>query len=140
MMRRRGVKIAIICAIIAVLLIGGGLIIYFSFFNKTVYHVTGVDKTDYTVADFKANSELEFYKNGTFRIRIEHKDKGLSLTGIGTYTLDGKTYQLTFIQAFGRDTNDQVVNIIDQCDKITCTRSGNRIKFTDHKTQTFYFG
>ena len=139
-MKKRGIKIAIICAVILALLIGGGLLIYFNFFAKTVYRITGVEKTDYTVADFVDQSELQFYKNGTFHIRIEHKEKGLSLTGIGTYTLEDKTYQLSFVKAFARDTNNTVIDITDQCAAISCTRSGNRIKFIDHKSQIFYFG
>ena len=138
---KRGAKIGLICGIIAVVLIIVAIVIYFVFFNKNDYRVVGVEKTDYQVADFVDNSRLKFYDNNTFHIHIEHKSNGLSLTGIGTYTLEGNTYKLQFTQAYARNTSNIIVDITNtQSKEITCTRSGNRIKFTDHKYQVFYFG
>lgn len=145
---KRGVKIGIICGTIGIILLCIGIYVYFNFFKKETYEIVGIEKTTYKVADFTKNSELKFYDNHTFHIRIEHKDVGLCFTGIGTYTLEGKTYNLEFVQAFGRDTENQIVDIMPMMDdddnyiidKITCTRSGNRIKFIDHKSQIFYFG
>ena len=140
---KRGVKITIICGVILLLLIGIGVFVYFNFFHKTTYHVVGVEKTDHVVSDFADESELKFYQNNTFHIQIKHKEIGLVFVGIGTYTKDGNTYQLSFIQAFERDTNNTIVDVTEQCnasDAIICTRSGNRIKFTDNKHQTYYFG
>ena len=145
---KRGVKIGLICGAIALILACVIIYVYFNFFAKDTYKIVGVEKTTYKVTDFTKNSELKFYDNNTFHIRIEHKDVGLCLTGIGTYTLEGKTYQLEFIQAFGRNTENQIIDILSsvddndtyEVDKITCVRTGNRIKFTDHKSQIFYFG
>ena len=142
-MVRRSTKIAIIVIIVTVILIGIAVPLYFNFANKSVYHVTGLEKTTFTVEDFAEHSELRFYKNGTFHVRLEHKEHGLLMTAIGTYTLDGKTYQLTFTQAYGRNASDDstdIVDITEQCKKISCVRSGNRIKFIDHNSQIFYFG
>jgi len=139
-MLRRGTKIALIIGIIVLILIGIAIPVYFNFFNKTVYHVTGVEKTEFTVADFAEKSQIQFNKNGTFHVIIEHKEKGLSLTGIGTYTLENKTYHLNFTQAYARNNESNIVDYTDQCSDITCTLTGNRIKFTDHKYQIFYFG
>lgn len=137
---KRGIKIGIICAVVLLFVVLVGLIVYFNFFAKTSYRIVGVEKTDYTVKDFVDNSELKFFKNSTFHVRIEHRDKGLVLTGIGTYQLNGDTYELKFVQVYARDTSNTVVDITDQCDAITCKRSGNRIKFTDHNSQIYYFG
>ncbi len=137
---RRGAKVAIVVGVIVLILIGIAIPIYFNFFNKTVYHVTSVEKTEFTVADFADKSELQLNKNGTFHITIQHKTKGLSLTGIGTYTMENKTYKLTFIQAYARDNEGNIVDYTNNCNEITCTIAGNRIKFTDHKYQIFYFG
>ena len=139
---RRGIKIALIVFIVAIVLIGISIPIYLSFTNKTAYHVVEVEKTEYTVADFVDNSELQLYKNGTFHITIQHKSKGLSLTGIGTYQLEGNDYHLKFKKLFARDNNSDVVDYTDREESktIVCTRSGNRIKSIDHKAQTFYFG
>ena len=139
-MLKRSTKTGIIIAIIAVLLVGIALALYFTIFKKDSYHIVDVEATEFSAKDFTENSELIFNKNNTFSIRIEHKEKGLSLTGIGTYTLDGKTYQLTFVQAFARDVNNTIIDITNETAEITCTRTGNRIKFTDHKFQIYYFG
>ena len=139
---RRGVKIGIIIGTVVLILIGISIPIYFNFINKTAYHITGVEKTTFTVADFNDKSELELYSNGTFHIQIIHKEFGLSFTGIGTYELEEKTYHLKFIQAYARDNYGNIVDYTSQCNtsSITCTRNGSRIKFTDHKNQIFYFG
>lgn len=137
---KRGVKIGIICGVIIVLLIIVSIIVYFAFFQKKEYRVVGVEKTDYEVADFAEKSELKFFENKTFHIHIEHKENGLSLSGIGTYTTEGNTYNLKFIQAYARDVNNIIIDVTNLSNEITCTRSGNRIKFTDHKYQIFYFG
>ena len=144
-MARRGVKIAIIIGIVVIILIGIAIPVYFYFMNKTVYRVTGVGQTsNFTVAEFVDKSELQFNKNGTFHITIAHKEKGLSFTGIGTYTMKDQTYQLTFLQAFVRDNIGNIVNFNDISDEardnVKCVRTGSRIRFTDHKNQTFYFG
>ncbi len=138
-MGRRG-KIAIIVVTVVLILLGIAIPVYFAFINKPVYHITGVEKTTFTVADFADKSELQFFDNGTFHVRIEHKIEGLSLTGIGTYTQDGKTYKLKFHKAYARDNHGDIVDYTNYCDRITCIRTGNRIKFTDHKFQIFYFG
>lgn len=140
MTKQRGIKIAIICAIIIVLLVGAGLIIYFNFFGKSAYRLVDVELTDYTANDYASTSEIEFHKNGTFCVRIEHKKAGLIFTGIGTYELEGKTYQLNFVQAYARDTANQIKEITNECKDIICTRSGNRIKFVAHNAQIYYFG
>ncbi|MCM1403993.1 MAG: hypothetical protein NC133_00585 [Prevotella sp.] len=140
MTKQRGIKIAIICAVIVVLLVGASLLVYFNFFNKMSYHLVGVEITDCTVSDFTDQTELEFFQDGTFHLQIKHKEKGLLLTGIGTYVFENQTYQLNFIQAYARDTNNTVVDITEQCKDITCVRSGNRIKLMDHKSQIYYFG
>lgn len=138
---KRGVKIGLICGTVALLALIIGLVVYINFFSRTEYRIVGLDgKTDFTAKDFAKNSELKFYKNGTFRVRIEHEELGLVLTGIGTYTVDHNVYKLTFVQAYGRDTNDTVVDITYESDAITCKRSGNRFKFTDHHSQIYYFG
>ena len=139
-MIRRGAKVAIAVGVIILILIAIAIPVYFNFLNKTVYRLTGVEKTEFTVADFVDQSELQFNKNGTFHVTIQHKTKGLSLTGVGTYTLEDKTYKLTFIQAYARDNEGNIVDYTDHCNEITCTLAGNRIKFTDHKYQIFYFG
>ena len=139
-MVRRGVKIGIIIALVVIILIAIAVPLYFNFANKSAYHVTGVEKTEFTASDFVDKSELKFYKNGTFHVHIEHKEKGLSLSGIGTYKQEDKTYQLTFLQAYARDNNGTIVDYTDKCNEITCVRTGSRIKFTDHKYQIFYFG
>lgn len=139
-MLKRSTKIGIIAAIIAAILIIAVSVVYFAFIKKDNYHIVDVEATEFSAKDFSEKSELLFNKNKTFSIRIEHKDKGLSLTGIGTYTLEGSTYTLTFVQAYARDINNTIIDITDQTEKITCTRSGNRIKFTDHKFQIYYFG
>ena len=137
---KRGVKIGIICGVVFVLLLCVGLFVYFNFFAKTSFHIVGVEKTSYDIDDYVKESELQFHKNNTFHVQIEHKEIGLLLTGIGTYTLEGDTYKLTFIEAFARDTNNTIVNILGKSNEITCTRSGNRIKFVDDKAQIYYFG
>ena len=137
---KRGVKIALICAAVLILVLIIGLVVYLNFFAKSGYRIVGLEKTDHQVSDFADNSELQFFKNGTFHVRIEHKEIGLILTGIGTYTKDGDTYELKFIQAYARDTNDTVIDITKNCEAITCKRSGNRIRFTDHNSQIYYFG
>lgn len=140
MTKQRGIKIAIICAVVAVVLVGAGFLIYFNFFQKSAYRLVDVELNTYTAKDFTNQSEIEFHDNGTFHVHIEHKTIGLLLTGIGTYTKDGNTYQLTFVQAYGRKTDNTIDDLTDQCNKeITCTRSGNRIKFI-YKSQIFYFG
>lgn len=139
-MMKRGVKIGLIIGAILLLVVLVSLVVYFNFFAKTTYHIVGVEKTTHQAADFKANSELKFYKNGTFHVRIEHDDIGLVLTGIGTYTLKDKTYELKFDKIYARNTEDTVVDITGQCDAITCKRYGNRIQFTDHNSQIYYFG
>lgn len=137
---KRGAKIGLISGVSVLLLVVLGVGIYFYFFFKTTYSVVGVERTDYTVADFSDRSELKFYQDRTFHVRIEHKTIGLILTGIGTYKYENKTYKLTFIHADARDTHDTVVDITDSCDAITCVKSGSRIKFTDHNSQIYYFG
>ncbi len=139
-MLKRSTKIGIIITVVAAALIGIGLFAYFTFFQKDNYRIVGVEATEFSTEDFVENSKLIFHKNNTFSIRIEHKEKGLSITGIGTYTLENKTYHLTFIQAYARDLNDTIVEITEETKTITCTKSGTRIKFTDHKNQTYYFG
>lgn len=139
-MLKRGSKIAIIISIVALALVGITLTLYFVFFKKDSYQLVDVEATEFSADDFTKTSKLVLNQNNTFSIRIEHKTKGLSLTGIGKYTLDGKTYKLTFIKVFARDINDSIVDITEEAQDITCTRSGNRIKFTDHKFQTYYFG
>lgn len=141
-MIRRGTKIAIIVTIIVTLiLIGIAIPLFHNYFNRTVYHVTALaDTTEFKASDFADKSELKLNKNGTFHVYIYHNEKGLSLAGIGTYKKDGDNYVLTFIQAVARDNNGDVVDYTDRCGDITCKRSGSRIKFTDHKYQTFYFG
>lgn len=137
---KRGVKIGLIIGITAIVLVLAAVVVYFTVFYKKTYQVVGVEKTDYKVADFVKDSELQFFDNKTFHIHIEHEGNGLSLTGIGTYTKEGKTYKLEFIKLYGRDTNNMIVDLMDKREEITCTTSGNRIKFTDHKYQIFYFG
>lgn len=144
---KRGVKIGLICGAILVVLIGIGIFIYFNFFAKDTYQLVGVEITDFEVADFTDDTEIKFYKNNTFHIHIEHKDLGLSLTAIGTYTLENKTYHLEFTQAYSRNVYNEIENITSALNdensdlpKISCTRSGNRIKFIDHKSQIYYFG
>ena len=138
---RRGVKIGLIIGIIVIVIIGIAVPVYFNFINKSVYHITGVDKTDLTAADFTDNSELQFFKNGTFHVYIEHKEKGLSLTGIGSYNKEDKTYKLTFVQAYARDNEGNIVDYTEQSNtEITCEQSGSRIKFSGYNGQTFYFG
>ncbi|MBR4418535.1 MAG: hypothetical protein IKT33_00870 [Clostridia bacterium] len=139
-MLKRSAKIGIVIAIVAVVIISVAIVVYFAFFQKDTYHIVGVEATEFKVEDFTETSELTFNKNNTFRIHIEHKEKGLALTGIGTYTLEKKTYHLTFTQIYARDLNDTIVDITNQTETITCTRSGNQIKFTDHKAQIYYFG
>ena len=139
-MIKRSTRITIIISVIVVIIIGIAIPLYFNFSSKTAYQVTAVEKTEFTAADFAEKSELQFNANGTFHVHIAHKEKGLSLTGIGTYTTEGKTYQLKFIEIFARDNNGDIVNYMDKCNDITCARVGNRIKFTDHKYQIFYFG
>lgn len=140
-MVKRSTKVAIIICSIVVVLIGIAIPLYFNFTNKSTYRVTDVEVTEYTAADFIDKSELKLYQNGTFHVRIEHKDKGLSLTGIGTYTTDDKIYQLKFTRAYARDNEGHIVDYTTQCNAtVTCSRSGSRIKFTDHKYQIFYFG
>ena len=137
---KRGAKVGLICGIVTLILIAVAVAVYFTMFSKESYKVVGIEKTDYKVGDFVKKSNLKFFDNNTFHIHIEHEGNGLSLTGIGTYTKEGKTYNLEFIEIYGRDTNNQIVNLMDKSQEITCTRSGNRIKFTDHKYQIFYFG
>ena len=139
---KRGVKIALIIGIIVIILVGISIPLYFNFMNRTVYHLSGVEKTEYTVADFADQSELQLYRNGTFHITIAHKEKGLSLTGIGTYQVDGKKYQLKFNTLIARDNANNITDYTDSTESknIVCERSGSRIKFIDHKAQTFYFG
>ena len=140
---KKGIKIALIVSVLVIIVAVIGGVIYFNFFNKSVYRITGLGSTtDYKVSDFTDKSTLEFFDNDTFHVHIEHKEKGISLIGIGTYTLKNKTYQLTFTQIYARDTDNQIIDITDQpaCAAITCQRSGNRIKFTDHKAQIYYFG
>ena len=142
---KRGVKIALIITVVVIILIAIAIPLYYSFTSKTIYHISGVEKTEFTTSDFVDKSELKLYKNGTFHIVIEHKEKGLSLVGIGTYQNDGKEYQLKFEKLFARDNDSNVVDYTTnehktERDAISCTRSGNRIKFIDHKAQTFYFG
>lgn len=142
---KRGVKIALTITVIAIILIAVAIPLYFNFANKTVYHLSGVEKTEFTVDDFAKDSELQFYQNGTFHITIKHKEKGLSLTAIGTYKLEGKEYQLKFEKLLARDNDGNIVDYNTEEHQterkaISCTRSGNRIKFIDHKAQTFYFG
>lgn len=140
-MIKRGTKVAFIVVIIILVIIGISIPIYFNFTNKSAYHVTDVEVTEYTAADFADKSELKLFQNGTFHVRIEHKTKGLSLIGIGTYSTDDKTYQLNFTSAYARDNVGHIIDYTTECNtKVTCSRSGSRIKFTDHKYQTFYFG
>ncbi len=139
---KHGVKIFLIIISILIILVGVTVVVYLNFGKKTVYHVIGVEKTEYTVADFAEKSELQFYNNGTFRIMIEHKEKGLSLTAIGTYQLDHQNYQLKFERLLARNTEGEIVNYTDseESKAITCTRRDKTIIFVDHKAQTFYFG
>lgn len=139
-MIKRGVKIGIVIAVVLLAVLIIGLIIYINFFTKSAYHVVGVEKTTYTTADFAENSTLEFHRNGTFSVRIEHREIGVVLTGIGTYTLEDNNYNLKFLEVYGRDTNNTIINITNQNDAITCKKSGNRIKFTDQNSQIYYFG
>ena len=136
---RRGIKWSIIIAVLCLALVGIGLLVYFTLFNKNGYHVAAVEHTEYTVTDFK-RSDMQLYSNGTFHIRIVHEEKGLVFLGLGTYTQKGKEYYLTFQQAIGRQ-NDVVSDQMAQfSDVVVCTKSGNRIKFVDHNRQVYYFG
>ena len=137
---KRGVKISIICGVIALILVITAIAIYFMFFKQNTYKIVGVEKTDYEVADFVEQSELKFFDNKTFHVHIEHKGNGLALTGIGTYTMDGNTYQLTFSQLYARNVSNVIVDLTNESENISCTKSGNRIKFIDHKSQIYYFG
>lgn len=137
---KRSVKIGLICGISVLLLVVIGVGIYVYFFSKTSFSIVGVEKTEYTVADFADKSELKFYQDGTFHVRIEHKTIGLILTGIGTYQVEKDTYKLSFVHASARDTSNNVVDITGSCEAITCKKSGSRIKFTDHNAQIYYFG
>ncbi len=140
-MTRRNLKIAIIIVAIIVIIIGIAVPIYFNFFaNKTVYKLVGIEKVNYTVDDLAKHSELCLNENGTFHVQINYQDKCV-LSGIGTYTTEGKKYLLKFTQAYARNEYDNIVNYTANCNTdITCTRSGNRIKFDGYKGQTFYFG
>ena len=112
-----------------------GLILFFTLNRHDSYKICGLEHNEYTVADFVDKSELKFYANNTFHLRIEHKDKGLSLLGIGTYTSTNDTYTLTFTAAL-----DHQFNKLD-LDPIVCERSNNRIKFTNpNNGQVYYFG
>ena len=139
-MMKRGVKISIICSTIALVLIITVIAAYFIFFAKKTYKVVGVDKTLYKVADFVDQSQLRFFDNDTFHVHIAHKGNGLSFTGIGTYEIKGKEYKLTFTQAYARNASNIIVDLTEESKNITCVKSGNRIKFTDHKAQIYYFG
>lgn len=136
---RRGVKWSIIIAALCLVLVGIGLLIYFTVFKKDGYHVAAVEHTDYTAADF-AKSDLQLYSNGTFHINIVHQEKGLFFLGIGTYTQKGNDYHLTFKQAIGRQ-NDVVSDQMAHFTEVAiCPKVGNRIKFVDHNHQVYYFG
>lgn len=137
---KRGTKIALICGVIALILVIAAVAIYFIFFAKKTYKIVGIEKTDYKVADFVDQSQLRFFDNNTFHVHIAHKGNGLALTGIGTYTQEGKTYKLTFTQLYGRNVSNVIVDLTEEAKNITCVKSGNRIKFTDHKSQIYYFG
>lgn len=137
---KRGVKIGIICGVIALVLVIAAVAIYFIFFAKKSYKIVEVDKTAYTVADFVDHSELRFFDNNTFHVHIAHKGNGLSFTGIGTYEKNGKEYKLTFTQAYARNASNIIVDLTEESKNITCVKSGNRIKFVDHKSQIYYFG
>ena len=90
---KRGVKISIICGVIALILVITAIVIYFIFFKQNTYKIVGVEKTDYEVADFVEQSELKFFDNKTFHVHIERKGNGLALTGI-EYLTDASSYQL----------------------------------------------
>ena len=137
---KRGTKIALICGVIALILVIAAVAIYFIFFAKKTYKIVGIEKTDYKVADFVDQSQLRFFDNNTFHVHIAHKGNGLALTGTGTYMQEGKTYKLTFTQLYGRNVSNVIVDLTEEAKNITCVKSGNRIKFTDHKSQIYYFG
>ena len=145
-MRRRTRNLLII-AVATLAIITIAIFIYFNFFNKHTYHIVKLsDATEFTASDFVDKSELEFYENQTFHIHIEHKDNGISLTAIGTYKLDGDTYQLEFVQIFARNIHNEIVNLLGDNEdavamrkKISCVRKDKQIVFTDHKNQTYYF-
>lgn len=136
---RRGVKWSIIIAVLCVVVVGIGLLVYFTVFNKKGLHVTAVEHTEYTAADFQG-SDMQLYSNGTFHIRIVHKDKGLFFLGIGTYTQKGNDYYLTFRQAIGRQQDVLSDQMAKFNDVMVYTKSGNRIKFIDNNQQIYYFG
>ncbi len=136
---RRGIKWSIIVASLSVALVGIGLLVYFTVFNKNGYHVAAVEHTEYTAADFQ-DSDLQLYDNGTFHIRIVHRDKGLFFLGLGTYTQKGNDYYLTFQQAIGRQQNVLSDQMAKFSDVMVYTKSGNRIKFIDNNQQIYYFG
>ena len=141
-MMKRGVKIGLIAGTVLIMVLVIGLVLYFNLTNKAAYHIVGVERTDHTAKDFVDGSELQFFDNGTFHVIIKHKTIGLVLTGIGTYELNNNTYELTFTKVLARNTNNTMEDITNTevCNAITCKRSGNRITFTDHNAQIYYFG
>lgn len=145
----RKVRIALIASAITVVLICVAVFVFFAFFNQDdAYKLVKLgDSTDLKISDFTEQSKLQFHDNGTFQIHIEHKEKGVALTAIGTYTQEKNIYILEFKQGFVRNHENIIIDLTaDNEDtialrkNISCTRDKNLIKFIDHKNQTYYFG
>ena len=136
---RRGVKWTIIIAVFCLIIVALGFVIYFTVVRKDVYHVADVDHTTYQASDFKG-SELKFYKNGTFHLKIVYHEDQLFFLGIGTYVKQHDAYVLQFTQAVGRQGD----TVSDQMSHFTaplaCHKSGSWLKFVDHNSQIYYFG
>lgn len=136
---RRSTKWTIIIAVFCLIVIAIGLVVYFSVFHKDAYHVAAVGDTTYQASDFKG-SELKLYKNGTFHINIVYDGSQLFFLGVGTYTKQNGAYILQFTQAVGRQDGIVKDQMAQFAAPLTCQRSGNRIIFSDHNKQTYYFG
>lgn len=136
----RKAKWTISLVTICLVLVAVGLIIYFCLFNKNTYSVVKTEHTEFTASEFQ-NSELRFFGNGTFHLKIIHGENEVFFLGIGTYTKHGSNYTFTFTQAVGREGDDLITNQMEKFQKpMTYHKSGNKIKFSDHNGQVYYFG
>lgn len=136
---RRSVKWTILITVFCLIVLAIGCLVYFCVFHKDNYHIVAVEHTSYQASEFK-NSELKFFNNGTFHVKIVHGEDELFFLGLGTYTKKGATYHLTFTQAIGRQ-GETITNQLDKFgEPLACPKSGNRISFVDHNHQVYYFG
>jgi hypothetical protein len=111
---------------------------------KRIVELQENEGINWTVENFKT-SEIKFFKNGTFHIRIYNSaTEQLVFIGIGTFKKTNKYYMLDFVEAHGNGQLGNIADTMDELNKNEKIKQGqrkglNRVRFVDHNGEIYYF-